>query len=88
MGYSENDNGGAQAKQTASMMSHASLHKQTGALARLSLLPKYAFDFHFTSFLEISPYIIRAQLKKLIPGVLVRLPRFFTLGSFSPTLLW
>jgi len=69
-------------------MSHASLHKQKGALARLSLLPKYAFDFHFTSFLEISPYIITVQLKKLIPGVLVSLPPFFTLGYFSHTLLW
>jgi len=42
------------------MMSQASSHIQAGALACLSLLRQYAFDFHFTSFLKISPYIITA----------------------------
>jgi hypothetical protein len=67
------------------MMSQASSHMQAGALACLSLLRQYAFDFHFTSFLEISPYIITAQLKKLISEVVVTLPPF-SAWDISPQL--
>ena len=34
------------------------------------------------------PHILLQRIKKLISGVVVRLPLFFQLGIFHPTLLW